>query len=235
MFQSSSCVLRESSSNNKQLSIVRIKDGTFYRRYPIAGQDTSANPPIFPGLTFDIASSPPDPDNWAVVGSSNSGKTTFFEILRGQHLCFPPAARSFPYLSSDEIGLKNTKLRIPAHAIHYVGFDGEGGGIGRRGARGAYLSARYESRREDTDFSVLDYLKGNTNLNLSNGKGSSETESGKATLDKVIEDLKLKPLIRMPMGNLSNGQIRRARIAKALMGKPEVLLLDEPFSRIPAP
>ena len=35
----------------------------------------------------------------------------------------------------------------------------------------------------------------------------------------------------MPVGNLSNGQTRRARIAKALLGKPEVLMLDEPFSR----
>ncbi|PWY66460.1 P-loop containing nucleoside triphosphate hydrolase protein [Aspergillus heteromorphus CBS 117.55] len=33
----------------------------------------------------------------------------------------------------------------------------------------------------------------------------------------------------MPVANLSNGQTRRTRIAKALLNKPEVLLLDDPF------
>ena len=35
----------------------------------------------------------------------------------------------------------------------------------------------------------------------------------------------------MPVANLSNGQTRRARIAKALLNKPELLLLDDPFSK----
>ena len=97
------------------------------------------------------------------------------------------------------------------------------------GSRGAYMSARYESRREETDFSVLDYLTGNTELNPyarqeADGSGSQE-------LAQVIRDLNLANLVDMPVGNLSNGQTRRARIAKALLGKPEVLLLDEPFSK----
>lgn len=112
----------------------------------------------------------------------------------------------------------------------YVGFGTENGSVGQSRVRGAYLSARYESRREDTDFSVLNYLKGNTELNpLDEAREKNFDEDG---LNKVIEDLRLGVLINMPMGNLSNGQTRRARIAKALLSRPEVLLLDEPFSRI---
>ena len=103
--------------------------------------------------------------------------------------------------------------------------------MGPGSPRGAYMSARYESRKEETDFSVMDYLTGNTELNPS--QKIYETEISHNDLKQVIEDLRLGDLIRMPVGNLSNGQTRRARIAKALLGKPEVLLLDEPFSESP--
>jgi len=92
--------------------------------------------------------------------------------------------------------------------------------------RGAYLSARYESRREETDFSVRDYLIGHTQLNAIQ-RDLSEAEEN--DLEAVIEQLNLQKLLSMPVSNLSNGQTRRARIAKALMARPEVLLLDGPF------
>lgn len=37
-------------------------------------------------------------------------------------------------------------------------------------------------------------------------------------------------LLPMPIVTLSNGQTRRARVLRALLSKPEVLILEEPFS-----
>lgn len=211
--------------------IVSIENATFYRSYPSPGkQDAASNPAIFPGLNFSLPASTKQQQHWAIIGPSNAGKTTFLEILRGQHLSIPPTARSFPYLSTEDVLSKDPSYRRPTRAIQYVGFDSERGGVGRSGTRGVYLGARYESRREDTDYSVMDFLKGNTDLNPSEGQQVKGLDD--QSLEKVITDFKLEALVRMPMGNLSNGQIRRARIARALLGKPMVLLLDEPFSRL---
>ncbi|KAB8297649.1 hypothetical protein EYC80_001457 [Monilinia laxa] len=210
-----------------QPPIVRIDKGTFYRHHPnshhVAGH---SNPALFENLKFEIPSFSETEKHWAILGASSSGKTTLLQILRGGLLCIPPSARSYPYLSSDAIATKGFKLRTPSKAIRYVGFDGEQG-LGKQAPKSAYLSARYESRREDTDFSVWDYLQGNTELNpstkIDNGRLDEET------LARVIKDLRLGELLNMPVSNLSNGQTRRSRIARALLENPEVLFTRRTF------
>lgn len=180
---------------------------------------------LFEHLTFTLPNANEEDstvsrqEHWSVVSSSSLSRTTFLQILAGQHISIPPKSRTYPYLS--HIGTS------PHHAIRYVGFDAErGSSVGGTSVRGAYLSARYESRREETDFSVRDYLIGHTELNPLEPAGRDRDT---AALEKVTQQLSLYKLLDMPVSNLSNGQTRRARIAKALMGRPEVLLLDGPF------
>lgn len=181
---------------------------------------------MFPNLNYSLPSHSPkaggQQQHWAIIGPSSSGKTTLLEIFRGKYVCIPPRARSFPCLSN------TGKAYNPSRAIGYVGFTDQG--PGNIGMEGAYLSARYESRRETTDFSVLRYLRGDTELNP--GETNGRREHDESALERSIKDLGLEDLVDMPVGNLSNGQMRRARIAKALLSSPEVLLLDEPFSMV---
>lgn len=200
--------------------IIDIRNATFYRKYPSATDSPDSNPAIFPNLTFSLHDGiQSEPQYWSVLSPSSLARTTFLQVLAGQLVCIPPTARSYPYLSE--------VLESPQHAIKYVGFDADrGSNVGGTNVRGAYLSARYESRREETDFSVHDYLIGNTQLNALERE---LTEIEKHGLEEVTEQLNLRKLLSMPVSNLSNGQTRRARIAKALMARPEVLLLDGPF------
>lgn len=213
------------SSVSTAAPIIRIQDGTFYRQYPLQATPSN-NPPMFPNLRYSLPSNSPQArdqqQHWAIIGPSSSGKTTLLEIFRGKYVCIPPQARSFPYLSNTR------KAYNPTRAIGYVGFTDHGPGNIRR--EGAYLSARYESRREKTDFSVLRYLRGDMELNPAETEGERKNEE--IALERSIKDLGLEDLVDMPVGTLSNGQMRRARIAKALLSNPDVLLLDEPFSMV---
>jgi zinc transport system ATP-binding protein len=51
---------------------------------------------------------------------------------------------------------------------------------------------------------------------------------------RALDRLGLAPLAATPIGSLSGGQLQRALIARALVGAPEVLLLDEPLASVDA-
>lgn len=221
-------VRRYAAASRPPGALVRIDNATFYRRHPDAHDphDASPNPPLYPDLSFTIPVDSSPRRHWAILSPSSANRTTFLQILRGQHLSVPPTARSYPYLQSEEIGRKDPRLRNPNHAIQYVGFDAERGGLSGTSTKGAYMSARYESSREITDWSLRDYLMGNTELNADETLAVKPPE---AMVERVVRDLNLAHLQEMPVSHLSNGQTRRARIAKALLARPELLLLDGPF------
>lgn len=208
--------------------IVKIANGTFYRQHPESrpapGQDATPNPPLFPELSLSLPSFSTPNQHWAILSPSSSIRTAFLQVLRGQFLCFPPTARTYPWLLSPEITEKKPRLRYPEQAIEYVGFDVE-----RKSFGGAYLSARYESLKEEGDFTLKRYLTGIVTLNPGEEELKAKSVDEEVTR-QVMEDLELERFLDKPVNMLSNGQSRRARIGKALLTRPEVLCLDAPFS-----
>ncbi len=51
-------------------------------------------------------------------------------------------------------------------------------------------------------------------------------------LDEIMDTASLKMLTDSPAGTLSGGERRRLEIARCLVGRPRVLLMDEPFSGV---
>ncbi|KAH7398438.1 ABC transporter-like protein [Pyrenochaeta sp. MPI-SDFR-AT-0127] len=226
-FAASRCAKLHGSRKLYSEPIVKIINGTFYRQHPASkpapGQDAPPNPPLFPGLTLSLPSFSTPNQHWAILSPSSNIRTAFLQILRGQLLCFPPTARTYPYLVSADITEKKPNLRFPERAVEYVGFDVE-----RKAFGGAYLSARYESLKEDTDFTVQRYLTGIITMNP--GEEELKAKSiDEELMKKVMHDLELERFLEKPVSMLSNGQSRRARVGKAILSGPEVLCLDAPF------
>ncbi|KAK5947471.1 hypothetical protein PMZ80_001621 [Knufia obscura] len=221
-------------------NIINLENATFFKEHPSSIGSAASNPPIFKNLNFhleatqrkDVGQPVKVYPHWAVIGTS---PTPFLNALKGDYICDPPNARTYPYLSSKEIRKRDPRLAVPSRAIQYVGFNNasSSGLAAPGGVRGAYLSARYESRREETDWSVSQYLRGQTELNPS--EELSEAVQDETLFTDVVKNLRLEKLLDMPVSNLSNGQTRRSRIAKALLNKPEILLLDEPFMGLDPP
>lgn len=53
-------------------------------------------------------------------------------------------------------------------------------------------------------------------------------------VDALLERFRLASMAGVPVGELSGGQLQRTLIARALVGEPEILFLDEPLASIDA-
>lgn len=190
--------------------ILKVRDALFQKTY----QKGKNSQHVFKDTIkkFDIGTPNSGSSFWAVMGPR---KSDFLSIVAAKYIPAPPLSRQYPALTdfhkSSQIQLLNFRENSGLDEVH--------------------LSARYESysykgalEMSDDVNSVANYVKDANNYN-SNISGETDAE----LTENLMRLFDLTPLKLKWINSLSNGQMRRARIAKALFSQPRLLVIDDPF------
>ncbi|MBM3981476.1 MAG: ATP-binding cassette domain-containing protein [Planctomycetes bacterium] len=146
---------------------------------------------------------------WAVVGPTGSGKTTLAEALLGKH-ALGGGTLTWPLFD---------RLRAAGHAVEYTSQAVALVTFKEDSRLFSYAGRYYQQRFEFADSASDTPLSLDAFLNV----GGADARAA------VCARFGLAPILHQPFMTLSNGQARRARLARALLTNPEVLVLDDPF------
>jgi molybdate transport system ATP-binding protein len=149
-------------------------------------------------------------ETWAITGPVGSGKTTLAETLLGKHF---PSAGSIAWPLLERI-----PAAYPSQAVCHVAFQENSRLFNYAGH---YYQQRFEFADADEPLTLERYL---------------------ASANRLHSDCVIDAARRLGIANqlplsfikLSNGQTRRARIARAVLARPELLILDDPFLGVDA-
>lgn len=139
-------------------------------------------------------------ENWVILGRNGSGKTTLLEMMTGY--MFPSSG------SIEVLGYKygQCDIREVRKEIGYIGPTlmeklSLQDPVWEVVATGAYAYLRfYQAIPEDVRDKAI----------------------------KLLEDMNLGSLVHHPLGTLSQGERKKAMLARCLMADPKLLIMDEP-------
>ncbi|CAO3658171.1 unnamed protein product [Umbelopsis vinacea] len=156
----------------------------------------------FKNLTWKLK----EGEQWVVVGPVSAGKSTFAETVAGKHLVQPLAAGQWPFINKE-------KSPYPSDHIKLVSFR-ENSSLFSYGNH--YYQERFNFSDPEHDITLRSYLL-------------RDQIGDETAIEEVAKLLNISHMLDFSFMKLSNGQTRRARIARSLLTNPEVLVLDEPL------
>ncbi len=151
-------------------------------------------------------------EHWFLHGANGAGKSTFLRLLAGDE--HPALGGSVKHYS-----LKNKNM--PEHLRDRVSLSR----VVRLVSDKEQMTYAYDVTGLELVLSGLDHVQG-----LYREYSQAEQDAARSMLQKFS----LEALEARLTSACSTGQMRRLLLARAFMGEPEILLLDEPFSGLDA-
>jgi len=163
-------------------------------------------------------------EHWAIVGANGSGKSVLARALYGA----VPAVEGeieYHFLSRRKFRAGKGTFRGPENFIAHVSFEDQ-----RRliGMESSYHQSRWNSIDADGTLTVRDVLSSDA-ASASPPRRSPGTQADGKRQRRMVKQLGIDHLLDRKIMRLSNGEVRKALIAKALLQSPLILMLDDPF------
>ncbi len=157
--------------------------------------------PVLADITWELNKG----ENWVFVGANGSGKSTILKLIRGDIWPCPKSSgtRTYHFEKVPQTHLTNVTERIGLVSAEH---------------QGAY-------REKGWNIEVDEVIRSG----FSNTAWAYQplSQSQEQTLEEVVETLGIQDLRNQRMLEISQGQARKALIARALTMQPEILILDE--------
>ncbi len=145
--------------------------------------------------------------NIVILGPNGSGKTTFLRLINRSIYPKVSEESSFRLFNNENINIWDIRKRI------------------------GFLFKEMEER-VNKGVNIYDLiLSGYTGL-YNSRESNLLTKKERDSIEELIKELGLSELINKEFHSLSDGQKRISLLARALVYKPKILVLDEPFSNI---
>lgn len=161
-------------------------------------------------------------EHWGIIGPNDCGKTQFIKLI---------SSTLYDFRTSVEYFFKPAKNKEPEDMLEVISLEKQRELVE---SLDIYVQMRWNNTIEEESTPTLedwfsqDAIEGvyPTELVV---RTKAQVQQFNKNRKQYIEQFKLNALMQQHVAELSNGELRRAFIARALLSQPRILFLDAPF------